>query len=213
MPKIREQLENLSKIQEETENVESSDDDVDLEEKIIIEKPSRKTESKNIENSNVKVCKSCGSTENFFRTKRHVTCINCCIKATEEGKPRYLGTEKQKQNVLRAREAKKIRDDYRKQIEQELREEAKKKYEDLLVNKAVSIKKKQIIKKIELDDEISDDETPLEEVVKIKKSKTQEKKPRAKKQPKKQVDYDEDDQPPPPPQPPIRQQTRYFIVG
>lgn len=51
------------------------------------------------------------------------------------------------------------------QIE-ELKAQAVKEYQDSLVKKAISIKKKQIKKQVQLD-EISDDDTPIEEIRKI----------------------------------------------
>jgi len=50
----------------------------------------------------------------------------------------------------------------------ELKQQAIKEYQDSLVKKAISIKKKEIKKKIELE-EISDDDTPMEEIRKITK--------------------------------------------
>ena len=50
----------------------------------------------------------------------------------------------------------------------ELKQQAIKEYQDSLVKKAISIKKKEIKKKIELE-EISDDDTPIEEIRKITK--------------------------------------------
>lgn len=51
---------------------------------------------------------------------------------------------------------------------EKLKEQAVKDYQDSLVRKAISIKKKQIKKQAELD-EISEDETPIEEIRKIVK--------------------------------------------
>lgn len=56
----------------------------------------------------------------------------------------------------------------REQQIEELKTQAVKEYQDSLVKKAISIKKKQIKKKKELD-EISDDDTPIEEIRKITK--------------------------------------------
>ena len=56
----------------------------------------------------------------------------------------------------------------RNQQIEELKAQAVKEYQDSLVKKAISIKKKQIKKKAELE-EISDDDTPLEEIRKIAK--------------------------------------------
>jgi hypothetical protein len=70
--------------------------------------------------------------------------------------------------------ARAIRDAKRKQkIEQKILEEQQhqKELEDKILQKAISIKKKQILKQKVLD-EISDEETPIEEVKKIVKPKT-----------------------------------------
>ena len=68
----------------------------------------------------------------------------------------------------------KVREENRKkrlEDKQKMEEEHKKKMEEIVVKKAISVKKKQIKKQAVLD-EISDDETPIEDVKKIvKKSK------------------------------------------
>ena len=51
----------------------------------------------------------------------------------------------------------------------ELKQQAIKEYQDSLVKKAISIKKKEIKKKIELEEAVSDDDTPIEEIRKIVK--------------------------------------------
>jgi len=56
----------------------------------------------------------------------------------------------------------------RQQQIEELKSQAVKEYQDTLVKKAISIKKKQIKKEKELE-EISDDDTPIEEIRKIVK--------------------------------------------
>jgi hypothetical protein len=56
----------------------------------------------------------------------------------------------------------------REQQIEELKAQAVKEYQDSLVKKAISIKKKQIKKQVELE-EISDDETPIEDIRKIVK--------------------------------------------
>lgn len=56
----------------------------------------------------------------------------------------------------------------REQQIEELKAQAVKEYQDTLVKKAISIKKKQIKKQVELDN-ISDDDTPIEEIRKITK--------------------------------------------
>ena len=67
----------------------------------------------------------------------------------------------------RMTEKKRIAEDLKKKADM-----AKKAVEDKIVKKAISIKKKQIKKEILLD-EVSDDETPVEEIKKIVKDKRQ----------------------------------------
>lgn len=51
----------------------------------------------------------------------------------------------------------------------ELKQQAIKEYQDSLVKKAISIKKKEIKRKVELEEAVSDDDTPIEEIRKITK--------------------------------------------
>lgn len=93
-------------------------------------------------------------------------------KVVELGKPKKPRSQKQIEQFERIRA---IRDANRKaRAEQKAIEEEqhKKIMEEKIVKKAISIKKKQILKEKVLD-EISDDETPIEEVKKVIKPKTQ----------------------------------------
>jgi hypothetical protein len=79
-------------------------------------------------------------------------------------------SEKQKQNTEKMRAKlqeyhakKKEEKQMIEQLKQKEEQERKKKIEEKIVNKAISIKKKQI-KKEEILDEVSDDDTPIEEI-------------------------------------------------
>lgn len=109
----------------------------------------------------LRTCISCGSTANLFKTKKHKTCIECCN--LRPGK-----TEKQLEAFSKARERRMENINSRKQTIKELENKAREELDSKIVSKAISIKKKQIKKNAELD-EISDDDTPLEEVMKIAK--------------------------------------------
>jgi uncharacterized protein (UPF0335 family) len=109
----------------------------------------------------LRTCISCGSTANLFKTKKHKTCIECCN--LRPGK-----TEKQLEAFSKARERRMENISSRKQTIKELEDKAREELDSKIVSKAISIKKKQIKKNAELD-EISDDDTPLEEVMKIAK--------------------------------------------
>jgi hypothetical protein len=78
-------------------------------------------------------------------------------------------TAKQIEAFNKAREKMIINASERKQSKAEQEELRKKEIEETIVKKAIAIKKKEIKKKAVLE-EISDDETPMEEIVKIKKS-------------------------------------------
>ena len=92
-------------------------------------------------------------------------------------KKKRVATEKQLEGMKKGREKlqQKHKENKEKKILEE--EEKKKELESKIVNKAISIKKKQIKKQIALD-EISDDETPIEEIKqKIITKKTQPQEP------------------------------------
>ena len=122
-----------------------------------------------ITQTQIRICRSCGSSANLFKTKKHLTCIECCNL-------RPCKTEKQLESFKKAREKRQESILRRKQEIQEFENKAREELDNKIVSKAISIKKKMIKKNAELD-EISDDDTPLEEVMKIsKKSKPVQKK-------------------------------------
>jgi len=126
-------------------------------------------------------CISCGSSANLYKSKVHKTCIECLN--LRPGK-----SEKQLESFKRAREKRMENIARRKQEVAELERQAKEELDKKIVSKAISIKKKLIKQNAELDT-VSDDDTPLEEVMKIaKKRPTTTQKPR---QTKKQVSIDE----------------------
>ena len=78
-------------------------------------------------------------------------------------------TAKQIEAFNKAREKMVMNASHRKQTKEELEIQRKKELEETIVKKAIAIKKKEIKKKAVLE-EISDDETPMEEIAKIKKN-------------------------------------------
>ena len=111
----------------------------------------------------LRICISCGSSANLYKSKVHKTCIECLN--LRPGK-----SEKQLESFKRAREKRMENVNRRKQEIQELERQAKEELDKKIVSKAISIKKKMIKQNAELDT-VSDDDTPLEEVMKIAKKK------------------------------------------
>lgn len=110
-----------------------------------------------------RICISCGSSANLYKTKVHKTCIECLN--LRPGK-----SEKQLESFKKAREKRMENVNRRKQEIIELEKQAKEELDKKIVSKAISIKKKLIKQNAELDN-VSDDDTPLEEVMKIAKKK------------------------------------------
>ena len=113
-----------------------------------------------------RLCIRCKSTSNLFKNKHQKTCINCL-----EGKPKRERTEAQQQSFLKAQQNRLANIERRKSQLSEIESQAKKDLEKKIVKKAISIKKKQIRQTEILDEQISEDDTPLEEIVKIAKKK------------------------------------------
>ena len=93
-------------------------------------------------------------------------------KVDKRKKGQHERTEKQ---ILAFEKVKAIREEKRKEraeLAKKQKEEEKKLIEEKVIKKAISVKKKQIKKQAALD-EISDDDTPIEEVKKIMKAKQQ----------------------------------------
>jgi len=78
-------------------------------------------------------------------------------------KPKKIATEKQLEAMRLGREKRDEQIKLRRQAEEQEKATQKKLLEDKIVKKAISIKKKEI-KKSTLLDEISDDDTPIEEI-------------------------------------------------
>ena len=110
-----------------------------------------------------KFCIRCGSADNLFRTNKYKTCVQCCNKKT-----RPPPSEKQIEGFKKCREKRMENIQKRKEALKEFEEKIKSEMENKIVKKAISIKKKQILREDELE-EFSDDDTPLEEVVKVAK--------------------------------------------
>jgi len=89
--------------------------------------------------------------------------------ASLKSKPKK--SEKQLEAFRKAREKRLENIGRRKQEIQELEKDAKEQLDKKIVSKAISIKKKLIKQNAELDDAVSDDDSPLEEVMKIAKKK------------------------------------------
>jgi len=85
-------------------------------------------------------------------------------------KPKKIATEKQLEAMRLGREKRDEQIKLRRQAEEEEKATQKKLLEDKIVKKAISIKKKEI-KKSTLLDEISDDDTPIEEIKTVMKAK------------------------------------------
>jgi hypothetical protein len=119
-------------------------------------------------------------------------------------KPKKVATEKQLEAMRLGREKRDQQIKLRREAEEQEKAIQKKLLEDKIVKKAISIKKKEI-KKSTLLDEISDDDTPIEEIKTVMK---------AKPIPKQVAPQAPKVQPPPPPAPKaieIKKPTFYFV--
>jgi len=153
---------------------DQSDDQSEVEQPIIQSEPEQSLRQTPSE----RTCIGCKSTSKLFKTKNHKTCIECCSLRPQK-------SEKQIEAFKKAREKRQENISKRKQDIQELETKTREEYDKKIVSKAISIKKKMIKKNAELE-EISDDDTPLEEVLEIARKKTA--KP---KKPKRTVTYQE----------------------
>jgi hypothetical protein len=145
---------NMKRVEQQDDHVEP--EQIEQEESIEeIEEP----QQQNL----LRICISCGSSANLYKSKVHKTCIECLN--LRPGK-----SEKQLESFKRAREKRMENVNRRKQEIQELERQAKEELDKKIVSKAISIKKKMIKQNAELDT-VSDDDTPLEEVMKIAKKK------------------------------------------
>lgn len=122
--------------------------------------------------SHQKFCIRCGSADNLFRNNKYKTCVVCCNKTK-----RPPQSEKQKEAFQRCKAKRLENVEKRKNALKEFEEKVKDEMDSKIVKKAISVKKKQIIREAQLE-ESDEEDTPLEEVVKIAK-KTEAKKQRA----------------------------------
>lgn len=141
---------------EEVSEIEVPADEVDEIEEV---EPVREIERQNA----LRKCISCGSSANLYKSKVHKTCVECLN--LRPGK-----SEKQLESFKKAREKRMENVNRRKSEIAELEKQAKEELDKKIVSKAISIKKKLIKQNAELD-AVSDDDTPLEEVMKIAKKK------------------------------------------
>jgi len=164
-----------------SQSLESSDTEDELEFEVecreTVKQPTK--QKKNIPEepvgtvSHQKFCIRCGSADNLFRNNKYKTCIVCC-----NSKKRPPQSEKQKEAFQRCKAKRLENVEKRKAALKEFEQKVKSELDTKIVRKAIAVKKKSIIREAQLE-EISDEEdTPLEEVVKIAK-KTEAKKQRA----------------------------------
>jgi hypothetical protein len=119
-------------------------------------------------------------------------------------KPKRVLNEAQLEGMKKGREALAQKNAERKAQREAEEAERKKQLEEKVVNKAISIKKKQLKQEIALD-EISDDDTPIEEI---------KQKVIAKKQapPKQTVKYQQPTPSPTPPPPPVKAKPTFIFM-
>jgi len=113
--------------------------------------------------SHQKYCIKCGSADNLFRNNKYKTCIVCCSKHKRPGQ-----SENQKKAFEKCRAKRLENVEKRKAALKEFEEKAKNELDSKVVRKAVSIKKRQIIREAQLE-ETDEEDTPLEEVMEIAK--------------------------------------------
>jgi hypothetical protein len=145
--------------------------------------------------SHQKYCIKCGSADNLFRNNKYKTCVVCCNKTKRPGQ-----SENQKKAFERCRAKRLENVQKRKNMLQEFEQQAKTELDSKIVKKAIAVKKKSIIREAQLD-EISDDDTPLEEVIQVAK-KTESKKRAPRKNVEKEVEPVEE---------PVESQQQYYM--
>ena len=194
---------NVKKIEPKPEIVDEDESDSreHVEQSELVDESEETLPTRQVERQNAfRVCISCGSSANLYKSKVHKTCIECLN--LRPGK-----SAKQLESFEKAREKRMENVNRRKQEIAELEKQAKEELDKKIVSKAISIKKKMIKQNAELDN-VSDDDTPLEEVMKIAKKKpTTTQKPKAI---KKQVSVVEPQQEPQYQQPQYVPQIRTF---
>lgn len=150
------------KLEPEPKQIDEQSEEIEQQEQIendSIEQIQSEPKQQNL----LRICISCGSSSNLYKSKVHKTCIECLNL-------RPAKSEKQLESFKRAREKRMENIARRKREIEELERQAKEELDKKIVSKAISIKKKLIKQNAELD-AVSDDDTPLEEVMKIAKKK------------------------------------------
>lgn len=132
--------------------------------------------------SHQKYCIKCGSADNLFRNNKYKTCVVCCSKHKRPGQ-----SENQKKAFEKCRAKRLENVQQRKNALKEFEEKAKNELDSKVVRKAVSIKKRQIIREAQLE-ETDEEDTPLEEVVKIAKKTETKKRERKIKNPEQKIE-------------------------
>jgi hypothetical protein len=184
-----------SELEYEINDVTEVDDDVPVNKNVKQKKQIPDEPVGNV--SHQKFCIRCGSADNLFRNNKYKTCIVCCNK-----NKRPPQSEKQKEAFQRCKAKRLENVERRKSALKEFEEQAKNEMDSKIVKKAIAVKKKSIIREAQLD-EISDDDTPLEEVIQVaKKTESKKRAPKKVKNVEKEVEPVEE---------PVESQQQYYM--
>lgn len=177
-------------IQSRSKKVEDSDSELEYEVNDVTEVEDIRPVTKNVKQkknipeepvgtvSHQKFCIRCGSADNLFRNNKYKTCVVCCSKTN-----RPPQSDKQREAFQRCKAKRLENVQQRKNALKEFEEKIKDEMDSKIVKKAIAVKKRSIIREAQLD-EISDDDTPLEEVMEVaKKTETKKRAPRKVKNP------------------------------
>jgi hypothetical protein len=172
-------------IQSRSKKVEDSDSELEYEVNDVTEVEDIRPVTKNVKQkknipeepvgtvSHQKFCIRCGSADNLFRNNKYKTCVVCCSKTN-----RPPQSDKQREAFQRCKAKRLENVQQRKNALKEFEEKIKDEMDSKIVKKAIAVKKRSIIREAQLD-EISDDDTPLEEVMEVaKKTETKKRAPR-----------------------------------
>lgn len=132
--------------------------------------------------SHQKYCIKCGSADNLFRNNKYKTCVVCCSKHKKPGQ-----SENQKKAFEKCRAKRLENVQQRKNALKEFEQKVKGEMDSKVVRKAIAVKKRSIIREAQLD-EISDDDTPLEQVMEIVKKTETKKRERKVKNPGQKIE-------------------------
>jgi hypothetical protein len=133
--------------------------------------------------SHQKYCIKCGSADNLFRNNKYKTCVVCCSKHKKPGQ-----SENQKKAFEKCRAKRLENVEKRKAALKEFEQKVKGEMDSKVVKKAINIKKRSIIREAQLE-ESDEEDTPLEEVIKIaKKTEAKKRAPRKVKNPEQEIE-------------------------